>query len=90
LGAAPETPPAPALAANEMVVQVFSSADLAQARGIVDKLKKAGYQAFLSPVQVGAQTLQRVRIGPFTDRTTAQRVADEIKKRFRLDTWITR
>ncbi len=88
--AAAETPAAPALAANEVVVQVFSSSDLAQARSIVDKLKKAGYQAFLSPVQVGAQSMQRVRIGPFTDRSKAQTVADEVKKRFRLDTWITR
>ena len=81
---------APTLAANEMVVQVFSSADLAQARNMVDKLSKAGYQAFLSPVQVGAQTMQRVRIGPYTDRARAQRVADDVKKKFRLDTWITR
>ena len=62
-----------------MVVQVFSSPDLAQARGIVEKLKKAGYQAFLSPVQVGAQTMQRVRIGPYSDRSKAQSVADDVK-----------
>ena len=73
-----------------MVVQVFSSPDLAQAKGIVENLKNSGYTAFLSPVQVGSQTMQRVRIGPYTDRARAQRVADDVKKKFRLDTWITR
>lgn len=87
---APQPAPA-ALAPNEMVVQVFSSPDLAQASSIVEKLKRNGYKnAFLSPVQVGAQTMQRVRIGPYTDRARAQRVADDVKKKFRLDTWITR
>ena len=88
--AAPQ--PAPTtLAPNEMVVQVFSSPDLAQAHSIVERLKKNGYKnAFLSPVQVGSQTMQRVRIGPYTDRARAQRVADDVKKKFRLDTWITR
>lgn len=87
---APAPAPAPTLGANEMVVQVFSSPDLAQAKGILEKLKKGGYSAFLSPVQVGTQTMQRVRIGPYTDRARAQKVADDVKKRFRLDTWITR
>jgi DedD protein len=83
-------PAPPTLAANEMVVQVFSSPDLAQAKSIVEKLKQSGYSAFLSPVQVGGQTMQRVRIGPYTDRARAQRVAEDVKKKFRLDTWITR
>jgi DedD protein len=88
--APPATSPAPTLGANEMVVQVFSSPDLAQAKGIVEKLKKGGYSAFLSPVQVGTQTMQRVRIGPYDDRARAQKVADDVKKKYRLDTWITR
>jgi DedD protein len=88
--APPSASPAPTLAANEMVVQVFSSPDLAQAKGIVEKLKKGGYSAFLSPVQVGTQTMQRVRIGPYDDRARAQKVADDVKKKYRLDTWITR
>jgi DedD protein len=90
VAAPPAGAPGPTLGANEMVVQVFSSPDLAQAKGIVEKLKKGGYSAFLSPVQVGAQTMQRVRIGPYTDRARAQRVADDVKKKYRLDTWITR
>jgi cell division septation protein DedD len=88
--ATPPAPTRPNLAADEMVVQVFSSSDLAQARSIMERLRKGGYNAFLSPVEVGSQTMQRVRIGPYTDRARAQRVADEVKKKFRLDSWITR
>ena len=90
--ATPATPAAaaPTLAPNEMVVQVFSSTDLAQAHSIMERLKKNGYNAFLSPVVVGTQTMQRVRIGPYNDRARAQRVADDVRKKFRLETWITR
>jgi cell division septation protein DedD len=90
--AAPETaPPAGTeLREGEMVIQVFSSPDEPQARRILDRLTQAGFGAFLSPVRVGSQTMHRVRIGPFTDRAEAQRIADQVKKQFRLDTWITR
>src|SRR5687767_1862232 len=94
-----ENPPAsPALAAppaaepggGEMVIQVFSSPDEPQAKRILERLAGAGFAAFLSPVRVGNQTMHRVRIGPFTDRAEAQRIADQVKQQFRLDTWITR
>jgi cell division septation protein DedD len=84
-----ETPPA-APAAEGLVVQVFSSPDGVQAQRILQRLVDGGYRAFLSPVQVGAQTMHRVRIGPFAERGEAQRVADQVRQRFRLDTWITR
>jgi cell division septation protein DedD len=88
-----ETPPAApagASAADGLVVQVFSSPDGVQAQRILQRLVDGGYRAFLSPVQVGAQTMHRVRIGPFAERGEAQRVADQVRQRFRLDTWITR
>jgi DedD protein len=78
------------LAPGEMVVQVFSSSDGEQAKKTVQRVNKGGFKAYVSPLQVGAQTMYRVRIGPFTDRASAQKVADQVRKRFKLDTWITR
>jgi cell division septation protein DedD len=72
------------------VVQVFSSPDGIQARRILERLVGAGYRAFLSPVQVGSQTMHRVRIGPFAERGEAQRIAEQVRTRYKLETWITR
>lgn len=71
------------------VVQVFSSNDRDQAERTLERLQDAGQPAFLSPVEVDGQTMYRVRIGPFSDRAAAEKVADEVRRRYRLDTWIT-
>jgi cell division septation protein DedD len=90
-GAAEPAPPAaePALAAGEVVIQVLSSRDRAQAQSMVERLLASGRDAYLSPVESGGQTLYRVRIGPFADRAQAQRVADEVRRQLKVDTWIT-
>jgi cell division septation protein DedD len=91
---APAAPPPAATAGRApeeggLVVQVFSSPDAVQARRILQRLTAGGFRAFLSPVEVGSQTMHRVRIGPFAERGEAQRVADQVRQRFKLDTWIT-
>jgi len=85
------TPPVPAegRAVEGPVVQVFSSRDREQAQRMVDRLTDGGQPAYLSPVEVDSTTMFRVRIGPFRDRAQAQRVADQVKRTYRLDTWIT-
>jgi len=82
--------PASELAPGEMVVQVFSSPDGEQAKKIVSRLKSGGFRAFLSPIEKSGKTVYRVRIGPFTDHGAAQKVADQVRKKYRYDTWITR
>jgi cell division septation protein DedD len=83
------TSTAPATAAGDLVIQVFSSADKAQAVKVRDRLVKVGQQAFLSPIEKNGQTMYRVRIGPFTSRESAQKIADLVRKEQKLDTWIT-
>jgi len=84
--AAPERP----IEEGPLVIQVFSSADQQQAQRVVDRLRTAGYAALLSPVEVRDQTMYRVRIGPFGEEREAERVADRVRRDFKLDTWITR
>ena len=79
----------PAPLSEVPVIQVFSSNDQAQASGLVERLRGAGYRAFLSPVEVDGRTMYRVRVGPFTDRREAETQAEKVKREFKLDTWIT-
>jgi len=79
----------PAVPKGAVVIQVFSSQDRAQADRIRKKLTGGGQKAFLSPVDVAGHTMYRVRIGPFTSRADAQKVAVKVQKEFKYDTWVT-
>lgn len=79
----------PARASGDVVIQVFSSAEQDQAEKIRDRLVSGGHRAFLSPVEVAGRTMYRVRIGPFGSRDEAQKVAEQVRKGFKLDTWVT-
>jgi len=79
----------PAHAAGQVVIQVFSSAEKDQAERIRDRLVSGGEKAYLSPVDVSGRTMYRVRIGPFDSRDKAQKVAEQVRKSYKLDTWVT-
>lgn len=79
----------PRVAAGQLVIQVFSTADVDQAESVRGRLVKGGHKAYLSPVQVGGRTMYRVRIGPFDSRDSAQKVAEQVRKGYKLDTWVT-
>lgn len=79
----------PAAPRSGVVIQVFSSAEKDQAEKIRDRLVSGGHKAFLSPVEVAGRTMYRVRIGPFEARDRAQKVAEQVRKTYKLDTWVT-
>lgn len=81
-------PPPPA-SEGDIVIQVFSSHEVRQARKVLRQLMDSGYGAFMSPVEVDNATMYRVRLGPFADRASAEKKASEVRSRFKLDTWIT-
>ena len=85
---APE-PAAASVPKGSVVIQVFSSADKAQADRIRSQLAGGGYKAFLSPVEKAGHTMYRVRIGPFSSRDDAQKTAEKVRKGYKLDTWVT-
>jgi len=87
----PAEPPVaePARGSGQVVIQVFSSAEKDQAVRIRDRLVGGGQKAYLSPVEVAGRTMYRVRIGPFDSRDKAQKVAEQVRKGFKLDTWVT-
>ncbi len=86
---AARTAAGPAVPKGSYVIQVFSSPDQAQAERIRGKLVGGGQKAYLSPIDRGGRTMYRVRIGPFKSRGDAQKVADKVRKGYKLDTWVT-
>lgn len=88
----PVSPPAAKPAAEEQgefIVQVFSTHDEAQARKVRSQVEGEGYTAFISPVDQPEGKFYRVRIGPFAEKARAERAARGIKKKFKLETWVT-
>lgn len=75
--------------AQGFVVQVFSTHDEPQARKVLKQLTGLGHQAFLSSVNVGGQSMFRVRIGPFAERSAADRVKGQVREQLKLDPWVT-
>lgn len=76
-------------AAGSVVIQVFASPEKNEANRIKDRLLKGGQSAYLSPVTVGGRVLYRVRIGPFKSKADAQKTADQVRRGYQLDTWVT-
>ncbi|HEV2851668.1 MAG TPA: SPOR domain-containing protein [Thermoanaerobaculia bacterium] len=79
----------PSVPRGSVVIQVFSSSDQGQADRIRTRLTGGGYKAYLSPVEKAGHTMYRVRIGPFSSRDDAQKVAEKVRKGYKLDTWVT-
>ena len=84
---APSQPPPAAVSGR--VIQVFSTRDAAQADKLVRRLGEGGYPAFLVEESLASGKTYRVRVGPYQQEAKAQQVAEELRRQYRLDTWIT-
>lgn len=69
-------PPAP----GGLAVQVGAFGSEDAAKRLVRELQAKGYDAYLSPVERGGKTLQRVRVGPARDAATAAATAERLKQ----------
>ena len=87
--ASPPSPTPTAEPTDGFIIQVLSTGDAPKARGVLSRLKSAGYPVYLSPHEVSGQTMYRVRVGPFDAREEAEKRAVEVNERFKLDTWVT-
>jgi DedD protein len=70
---------APAAAVPAFAVQVGVFSVQAKADELRDKLKRAGFAAFVERVQASSGTAHRVRVGPTVKRTDAETLRDQIK-----------
>jgi cell division septation protein DedD len=66
-------------------VQLAAMSNQADANALRDKLRANGFDGFVDSVQSGGKRLWRVRAGPQTQRSDAQRVHDQIKANLGID-----
>ena len=78
---APVPPAAPATATDgRFLVSLGIYADAGHASALVDKMKKLGYPAFAEATEYQGKPAQRVRVGPYADRASAENVRLKIKQ----------
>lgn len=75
---------------SSWVVQVASLGASEAAAELQQKLRGAGYAAFVEKAEVKGKTYYRVRVGPNADRAGAERTAATLRQRQKLDTLIQR
>jgi DedD protein len=80
------TPPAKP---GDLQLQVGAFGDAATARNLVSRLKAKGYAAFVFTAASGPLR-NKVRVGPFSDRAEADKVAARLKKEEGFSPFITR
>jgi len=94
---APSSPPptptkkiasAPTEAMTGFVLQVFSSPDFARAQQFLERLRGDGYAAFLVEEVVNGAATHRVRIGPFPDRSEADRLKPLVARAYKVEPWV--
>jgi DedD protein len=90
-------PPAPPAAArnaaetaDKWVVQVGSFSQQLNARGLRDRLEKAGYPCYLQEINAAGAPAWRVLVGPYESRTQAERQQERISREQHLKGLVTR
>jgi DedD protein len=86
---APPPPPASAVdtgteTAGGWAIQVGRFSQQQNAQGLRDRLKKAGYAAFLKEDRADSTSSWRVLVGPLKTRSDAEKVRDELAARRQL------
>lgn len=67
------------------VVQLGSFASRENAQALNEKLRRAGFRAFVEPLQQNTGTIYRVRIGPELKRSDADAINDRLKKDLQIE-----
>jgi DedD protein len=77
--AEPAAPKAAASVDGRVVLQIGAYANPDSAKTMMERARKAGVRAFTETVQTPAGKRTRVRVGPFTDRESAERARGKLK-----------
>jgi len=85
------TPPSatPAASGIGFAVQLGAFSKATDANALRDKLRAAGFSAFVQQVQTDKGTLSRVRVGPVANRADADGLKSQVAARLGLDGLVT-
>jgi cell division septation protein DedD len=81
-------PPVAAAPKGRLAVQVGAFGSSAKAESLANSLRSKGFSVYVSPGAKAGESRWRVRVGPLATREEAERVADKLKRREKLPTWI--
>lgn len=73
---------------GEFWVQVASVRSEKEAKAVRERLSRRGHHVSVSPASGPKGTLFRVRVGPFLSRERAAKVAADLSRQEKLQTWI--
>lgn len=79
--AAPPKPAAPAASKVGFAVQAGAFSDAAEAVALRDRLRGAGFSAFVETVNTDKGPLTRVRVGPVVDRAAADQLKAQVQSK---------
>ena len=77
--------PATNVGLSAWVVQLGSFTSEENAQALNQKLRKAGYRAFVEPLKQKTSVVYRVRVGPELKREDAESTREQLKKNMSLD-----
>jgi cell division septation protein DedD len=72
------TPAAPAASSIGFAVQLGAFGQAAEANALRDKVRAAGFSAFVEQVRTDKGTLNRVRVGPVANRAEAENLKAQV------------
>lgn len=81
----PQTSVPPAAGGSAWAVQLGSFASAANAQSLVDRLRGAGFRAFVTEVRQDGQSAFKVRVGPEVLRSQAERVRERLAQEQKLE-----
>ncbi len=81
----PDTQTADKVGLTAWVVQLGSFTSEANANALNEKLRKAGYAAFVEPLKQKSRIIYRVRVGPELLRSDAQALQEKMKLTMQLE-----
>ncbi|MBU2051009.1 MAG: SPOR domain-containing protein, partial [Gammaproteobacteria bacterium] len=76
--AAPAAPAAPAASSVGFAVQLGAFGQAAEANALRDKVRAAGFSAFVEQVRTDKGPLSRVRVGPVANRADAENLKAQV------------
>jgi cell division protein FtsN len=85
-----EAPKAPAAGVGRYTVQVSAWTSAADAQRAVDRLKQAGFDAYVVEAFVKGRTWYRVRVGRFASTAEAQETIAKLHEVQENGVWITK
>ncbi|TWI00952.1 cell division septation protein DedD [Luteimonas cucumeris] len=77
--------PAPAASGTGFAVQLGAFSKTADANALRDRLRAAGFSAFIEQARTDKGVLSRVRVGPVVSRSDAERLKSQVKAKTGVD-----